>query len=92
MGMLVAMVLSMGAMGTVNSENDNVSMQQISCATGYGAGLAQSEGNVANFVGNSVTSAAFAGGAISCIKAGIVAGGVTPTALACFAGAGVCAL
>lgn len=42
MGMLVAMVLSMGAMGTVNSENDNVSMQQISCATGYGAGLAQS--------------------------------------------------
>ena len=91
MGMLMAMVLSMGAMGGFTTNSD-VGMQQISVATGAGASIAYSEGDTANFIGSSATSTVCAGIATACVHAGIAAGGITPASLGCYAGAAVACL
>lgn len=91
MGMLVAMVMSMGAMGTTCSQADNFSMQQISLST---AGNAASTEGIASGLNTGIS--AVAGGAASYFYGAAIVSGCSgvgaPVAIANAVLGGICTL
>ncbi|MBY2897306.1 hypothetical protein J8K87_16025 [Bacteroides fragilis] len=86
LGMLVAIVISLGVIGGINNNNDS-SLQQVSLGCGYMA--TSSEGGA---IGAWTAASAMTGMAAEQIATGGTFLGWTPVGWGMWAGAGVCAL